>query len=38
MGLPATTWIRFGLWLLAGIVIYALYGYRRSRLANGSGA
>ncbi|MDR7273701.1 amino acid permease [Catenuloplanes atrovinosus] len=30
--LPASTWLRFGLWLLAGVVIYALYGYRHSRL------
>ncbi|WP_033342483.1 amino acid permease [Catenuloplanes japonicus] len=30
--LPASTWLRFVLWLLAGIVIYALYGYRHSRL------
>ncbi len=33
--LPAITWIRFALWLLAGLVIYALYGYRRSRLREG---
>ncbi|HYN86527.1 MAG TPA: amino acid permease [Pyrinomonadaceae bacterium] len=28
-----TNWIRFGLWLAAGLVIYFLYGYRHSRLA-----
>lgn len=28
-----TNWMRFGLWLLAGLLIYALYGYRRSKLA-----
>jgi APA family basic amino acid/polyamine antiporter len=33
MGLPWITWIRFGLWLALGLVIYFLYGYRRSRLA-----
>lgn len=30
--LPLITWIRFGLWLATGLVIYFLYGYRRSRL------
>jgi APA family basic amino acid/polyamine antiporter len=30
--LPTITWIRFGLWLAAGLVIYALYGYHKSRL------
>ncbi|HEX9893946.1 MAG TPA: amino acid permease [Gemmatimonadales bacterium] len=30
--LPRITWIRFGLWLLAGLLIYYLYGMRRSRL------
>jgi APA family basic amino acid/polyamine antiporter len=32
-GLPAATWIRFVLWLLAGLVIYFVYGIKRSRLA-----
>ena len=32
-GLPLATWIRFGAWLLIGLVIYFLYGYHRSRLA-----
>ncbi|PYQ02197.1 MAG: hypothetical protein DMF82_16915 [Acidobacteria bacterium] len=32
-GLPGVTWIRFLLWLLAGLVLYFLYGARRSRLA-----
>ncbi len=31
--LPRITWIRFGLWLLAGLFIYFLYGMRHSRLA-----
>ena len=30
--LPLVTWIRFGIWLLAGLVLYALYGYRHSVL------
>jgi APA family basic amino acid/polyamine antiporter len=30
--LPGTTWIRFLLWLAAGVVIYVLYGYKHSRL------
>ena len=32
-GLPGVTWIRFLLWLVAGLVLYFLYGARRSRLA-----
>jgi APA family basic amino acid/polyamine antiporter len=32
-GLPSTAWERFGLWLVAGLAIYLLYGFRRSRLA-----
>ena len=32
LGLPLDTWIRFGLWLLAGLVIYILYGRRHSKL------
>jgi APA family basic amino acid/polyamine antiporter len=31
--LPPTSWARFVGWLLAGLVIYATYGARRSRLA-----
>src|SRR5574337_202641 len=30
--LPRVTWIRFGLWLVAGLAIYFLYGTRHSRL------
>jgi APA family basic amino acid/polyamine antiporter len=31
-GLPGITWIRFGLWLLVGLVLYFVYGIRQSRL------
>jgi APA family basic amino acid/polyamine antiporter len=31
-GLPVITWIRFILWLAAGLAIYFIYGIRRSRL------
>ncbi len=33
LGLPWITWVRFGLWLVVGLVIYFLYGFRRSGLA-----
>ena len=36
LNLPAATWIRFGIWLLIGVVIYFAYGYKRSRLAQKS--
>jgi basic amino acid/polyamine antiporter, APA family len=29
---PRTAWIRFGIWLVVGLVFYFLYGFRRSRL------
>ena len=32
-GLPRVTWIRFGLWLLVGLVLYFVYGMRQSRLS-----
>jgi len=30
--LPGITWMRFGLWLVLGLIIYFLYGYRNSAL------
>ncbi|WP_229074569.1 amino acid permease [Actinoplanes sp. DH11] len=30
--LPLDTWLRFIAWLVAGLLIYAFYGYRHSRL------
>jgi APA family basic amino acid/polyamine antiporter len=30
--LPGSTWIRFLVWMAVAVVIYAVYGYRNSRL------
>jgi APA family basic amino acid/polyamine antiporter len=30
--LPAMTWVRFGAWLAAGLLIYFLYGFRHSKI------
>jgi APA family basic amino acid/polyamine antiporter len=32
LNLTSATWVRFGVWMVIGLVIYAAYGYRRSRL------
>jgi len=34
-GLPLHAWERFGAWLLLGLVLYFVYGYRHSRLRRG---
>ena len=34
----ATNWERFLIWLVIGLIIYFLYGYRNSHLAKGGGA
>jgi APA family basic amino acid/polyamine antiporter len=31
-GLPVTAWKRFGVWMLVGLLVYFLYGFRHSRL------
>ena len=36
--LDGTTWIRFGIWMVIGLVVYAAYGYRHSKLALARGA
>jgi len=32
LGLPWATWLRFGLWLAAGLAVYFAYGYWHSLL------
>jgi APA family basic amino acid/polyamine antiporter len=33
--LPGVTWLRFGIWLAVGLIVYAAYGRRHSRLRHG---
>jgi APA family basic amino acid/polyamine antiporter len=30
--LPLSTWVRFAIWLAIGVIIYAVFGYRNSRV------
>jgi APA family basic amino acid/polyamine antiporter len=32
LNLSLETWLRFAIWMVLGFVVYALYGYRRSRV------
>ncbi|MDZ7632584.1 MAG: amino acid permease C-terminal domain-containing protein [Gemmatimonadaceae bacterium] len=34
-GLPPSAWQAFGIWLLIGLALYFLYGYRNSVLRTG---
>jgi APA family basic amino acid/polyamine antiporter len=34
-GLPDSAWVAFGIWMLIGLAIYFLYGFRHSRLRRG---
>jgi APA family basic amino acid/polyamine antiporter len=33
-GLPRQAWERFGIWLVIGLAVYFLYGYRHSKIRN----
>jgi APA family basic amino acid/polyamine antiporter len=35
LNLPGETWLRFAVWMFLGIIVYAVYGRRHSRLAAG---
>ncbi len=37
-GLQLPTWLRFGVWFVIGIIVYAVYGYRKSHLRTLSGS
>jgi basic amino acid/polyamine antiporter, APA family len=38
LNLSIETWIRFLAWLLLGLVVYAVYGYRHSRMRDRAAA
>jgi APA family basic amino acid/polyamine antiporter len=31
-GLPHSAWVRFGIWLVVGLVLYFAYGFKHSGL------
>jgi APA family basic amino acid/polyamine antiporter len=33
LNLPGETWIRFGVWMVLGVILYYTYGRRRSRFS-----
>ncbi|WP_432540589.1 amino acid permease [Kineococcus sp. SYSU DK002] len=35
--LPAQSWVRLGIWMALGLLVYLAYGYRHSRLARRAG-
>ncbi|WP_299540217.1 amino acid permease [uncultured Streptomyces sp.] len=37
LNLPAETWLRFGVWMVLGVIVYFAYGRRHSRLGAGRG-
>src|SRR5947209_5868671 len=37
LNLQAVTWLRFLIWMAAGLIVYALYSYRHSTLSKGGG-
>lgn len=38
INLTVVTWLRFGIWMLAGVVVYVAYGRRNSLLGKAAGA
>jgi len=36
LGLPLETWERFGIWLIIGLALYFAYGYKHSRIRQGT--